>query len=336
MIRAMTSSSSAKPVINNRDLLALKAYITAKDATQYDHVAASTVIVDLTHSNLIQKHIEIRFDLHDPVSKLRQVIYRKTGTSPSFQHLLIKSCGQVLAEILPNHDDNRPLGYFGLMHGMEIHCVDRNPHSISRQGQLEDTRLVEKYVMSDQDYNDRKGTLRDWERQQKAQDPTFTLAKHARRHRELAEAQRQHKLGLPLPEGFYVDRSTGQVMREDDTEEECKSSSLETKDSAMSTSDSGPETVVGIETGMRCQVEPGSRRGKVVFVGAVPELGGYWVGVQFDEPVGKTDGTVSGGKRYFETLPKYGGFVRGKNIQVGDFPERDLLEDDDDSDEDEL
>jgi tubulin-folding cofactor B len=101
----------------------------------------------------------------------------------------------------------------------------------------------------------------------------------------------------------------------------------------------GVESVSGIKMGNCCQVEPGARRGIVSFVGEVSELGGYWVGVTFDEPIGKTDGTApksDSGKRYFEALPNYGGFVRGKNVQLGDFPERDIFDEDDDSDQDEL
>lgn len=110
----MSSSNVVNPNIRNKDLLALRGYITANDATQYDHVHESTVLLDLTHSNLLQRHIEIRFDKHDTLERLRQRIHQKTGTSPQFQHLQIKSAGQLLREIPPEHDDHYKLGYFGL------------------------------------------------------------------------------------------------------------------------------------------------------------------------------------------------------------------------------
>ena len=63
-------------------------------------------------------------------------------------------------------------------------------------------------------------------------------------------------------------------------------------------------------------------------------------GVTFDEPVGKTDGSVTDKqtkkkKYYFNASPGYASFVRGKNVEVGDFPELDIFDDDSD-DEDEL
>lgn len=43
--------------------------------------------------------------------------------------------------------------------------------------------------------------------------------------------------------------------------------------------------------GDRCQVEPGEKRGIVKYVGRAESLGpGYWVGIQYDEPLGKHDG----------------------------------------------
>ncbi|KAK5070819.1 hypothetical protein LTR64_003793 [Lithohypha guttulata] len=93
-----------------------------------------------------------------------------------------------------------------------------------------------------------------------------------------------------------------------------------------------------IGVGMRCQVDGSDeRRGVVRYVGEIEGLGGdrekgcVWVGVEFDEPVGRNDGSVEvevvteSGKRsrekrqVFETKgAKYGGLVRPEKIEVGD------------------
>eukprot|EP01060_Flectonema_neradi_P026147 TRINITY_DN349_c7_g1_i1.p1 TRINITY_DN349_c7_g1~~TRINITY_DN349_c7_g1_i1.p1 ORF type:complete len:262 (+),score=61.31 TRINITY_DN349_c7_g1_i1:195-980(+) len=80
-----------------------------------------------------------------------------------------------------------------------------------------------------------------------------------------------------------------------------------------------------IKEGDRCLVFPGDRKATVRYVGKVPELKpGYWVGVQFDEPVGKNDGTAKS-KRYFECAMKYGGFTTPDKVTVGDYPEDDIF-----------
>jgi tubulin-folding cofactor B len=83
-----------------------------------------------------------------------------------------------------------------------------------------------------------------------------------------------------------------------------------------------------ITVGSRCEVKLAGqlpRRGEVKFVGPVHFKGGIWVGVQYDEPVGKNDGSIDG-TRYFECRPKYGSFLRPSNITCGDFPEVDELD----------
>ncbi|KAK7445138.1 hypothetical protein VKT23_015006 [Stygiomarasmius scandens] len=93
---------------------------------------------------------------------------------------------------------------------------------------------------------------------------------------------------------------------------------------APQTDTPSPTTSVNIPVGSRCEVEssePGlSKRGTVRFVGQTKFAPtGVWVGVEYDEPFGKNDGSVQG-EKYFECKPNYGSFVRPEKVKVGDYP----------------
>lgn len=59
------------------------------------------------------------------------------------------------------------------------------------------------------------------------------------------------------------------------------------------------------------------RRGKVAFIGETEFADGIWIGVVFDTPVGKNDGSV-GGVKYFECATNHGSFVRPEKIVLVD------------------
>lgn len=83
------------------------------------------------------------------------------------------------------------------------------------------------------------------------------------------------------------------------------------------------EKLESLKIGGRCLVQVSgqpSRKGTVLYKGDVEGLNGPYVGVKYDEPLGKNDGSFNG-KRYFECAMKYGGFVKPLNVEAGDFPE---------------
>lgn len=256
----------------------LKSWVTGNDAKEYGCVPDGFVVVSCTHNLLKREMKELRLDLHQTIRDLKQKLYRHCGTTPDWMSLVLKTGGEVICEL---DDDSKKLGYYGIKHGMEIKIVDRNPHSMAKNGGLEDISLVKKYVMSDEEYDKRKNTLRAFKKEKLKEDPTFRL---------------------------FPDRPRG------------GGSTKVAEPSLPGTS----KDVEGMKKEMRCEVQPGGRRGKIGFVGEVDFAIGYWVGVVLDEPLGRNDGTVKG-KRYMSCAPKYGIFVNPKNVKVGDFPEVDEL-----------
>lgn len=283
---------------------ALKSWVVG-DGQNWQNVPEHMVVIHCTHSNLQRKMIEIKFDLHMTVGEVKRKLHRHCGTAPDFQRLLLKDGGQVIAELA---DDSRMLGYYSVESGMTLHIVDEDPFSLSRGGGLEDESQIEKYRMSDEAYAQRKGTVREYIRKQKENDPNWRPPKP------------NMMTGNPWAR---QDPAAAAAAAGAAAEEEPPQQPV------------GPETVEGVAVGNRCEVMPGARRGEVAFVGEVEGLagGGHWVGVRFDEPVGKSDGCVKG-QRIFECEERFGGFVRGRNVSVGDFPADEL--DLEDSEEEEI
>ena len=94
---------------------------------------------------------------------------------------------------------------------------------------------------------------------------------------------------------------------------------------------------IGIKIDARCCLanEP-TRRGIVRFIGTIASLPGPhdapWIGVALYEPFGKNDGSING-ERFFQCEKNHGVIVRPERVQIGDYPELGLEEEDPDMEE---
>jgi tubulin-folding cofactor B len=194
----------------------------------------------MTHSNIPTKHVDLRFNLHTTINDVKERFRTHIGTPVEYQRLILRdSEGRDIREL---SDNSRMLGFYSVTSGMEIHIIDTDPFSLSRNGGLTDVTLVEKYKISDEAYDKRKGTMRDYIREQRKLNPNFKLKPSSTPDQ---------------PAGLGHDHE----HEHKDPEVEFNKASVE-----------------GITVGSRCEVEPGARRGVVKFVGEVENVSkGFWV-----------------------------------------------------------
>nr|XP_033810980.1 tubulin-folding cofactor B isoform X2 [Geotrypetes seraphini] len=167
--------------------------------------------------------------------------------------------------------DEALLGSYPVDDGCRIHVVDK---SGTKTGVFEDLSRVEKYELSDDNYDKRTDSVRAF--------------------------LRRNKMGKFNEE----DLASREVDQEQKFAEE-------------------RDLITAITVGTRCEVHVTGqpiKRGTVMYAGLTDFKPGYWVGVKYDEPLGKNDGSVNG-KRYFQCLPKYGAFVKPQFVTLGHFPE---------------
>lgn len=265
------------------DMKALRDYVQGGKPRQ---TLDGVVLLDIAH-NLLKSHfVEIAFDLDCTVDDIKGKIYTMTGSSRDFMQLTLN--GRALDR------DDLTLAHYGARSGMLLQVIDSDPTSLARGGGLEDTSLVKKYVMTEEEYDKRENTFRAYKKKMQAADPTWK----------------------PFP-----NRPSAAAPRPPKAETEGPVESFD-------------EVKARVKVGDRCQVQPGGRRGQVQYIGLVPEVDekSVWIGVKYDEPVGKNDGSVKG-QRYFTAPAGHGAFVRPALVVVGDFPEEDPFASDEEEEE---
>ena len=178
-------------------------------------------------------------------------VHRHAGTPPQHQRLILMDAGSPVG---PLDDDSKMLGFYSVTSGMEIFVRDVDPHSISRNGALENTDLVDKYRMDDETYEARKGTVREWIKEQKAADPNWKP---------------------PKPNGTanFANAKTAALPADVPTDADAAHVVLGGRCEVSPGARRGVVKFVGAVDGM----PPG-----------------VWVGVHLDDPMGKNDGTIKG------------------------------------------
>ncbi|WVF72277.1 hypothetical protein IAT40_007089 [Kwoniella sp. CBS 6097] len=245
-------------------------------------------------------HSERRIDSDLTVSQLKDKLVPITGISPQYQLISLyrsteaAETGKSFAKL---DNDSASLKSYRIE---EWNCVKvDNTDPNYRPGEFTDESNLERFELTNEEYESRQDTV----------------LSHLKANKLGRFADVPTNLTYPHP-------------------------STSSSTSASTSKTAGPSTLEeidpSIKAGARCEVSHGAdglgKRGTIRFVGlAGIGKGGVWVGVELDEPLGKSDGEVEG-KRYFQCPPRHATFVRPDKVTIGDFPEEDLFA----SDEDEI
>jgi len=149
----------------------LRDYVTAGDSTRYDQLGKEMVRLNVSSNLLIQKWHDICFARCTKILEVKHRLHRHGGAIVDFMELYLRRGGDTIFL----HDDNLTLEDYGVDNGMELYFKDNDPHSLAKNGGLEDVSLVQKYEISEEDYEKREKTLRNYVKKQREQDPNFRL-----------------------------------------------------------------------------------------------------------------------------------------------------------------
>ena len=152
------------------DLSSLKAYVSGGAARS---LSASTALLDVEHSLIEQRFVEIPFDLAWTAVEVKEKLQQLSGTPVEHQRVHVGGASGPLLD--PPH---ATLASFGVRGGGAggvrlLFVRDVDPFALGRGGGLHDVSQVTKYVMSDEEYRKRDNTYRAFKERQRALDPSW-------------------------------------------------------------------------------------------------------------------------------------------------------------------
>eukprot|EP01023_Acetabularia_acetabulum_P029296 TRINITY_DN27671_c0_g1_i11.p1 TRINITY_DN27671_c0_g1~~TRINITY_DN27671_c0_g1_i11.p1 ORF type:complete len:244 (+),score=31.80 TRINITY_DN27671_c0_g1_i11:131-862(+) len=116
----------------------------------------STVKVYVTHSSLKNLFTDIKLDKHLTISQTKFKLQSHVGTSAT--SMKISLLDQNALPVAQDLQDDKFFGFYSPQDGYIIHVIDLDPSSVTHL--LENLDSVQKYTMSDADYDQREDTFR--------------------------------------------------------------------------------------------------------------------------------------------------------------------------------
>eukprot|EP00347_Sterkiella_histriomuscorum_P006869 403351126 len=147
-----------------------QSFVTSVKSSQLGQYSTGFQKEDLhaTHSHLKIRLAEIRFDLRQTIRQVKEILERKFGSNADNITLELRDSAEQFLQVL--HNDSETLAHYGPQEGYTIHVVDAAPSSY---GDLDDVSQVEKYQISEDEYNKRDDTFRKFKNERQKVDPTF-------------------------------------------------------------------------------------------------------------------------------------------------------------------
>ena len=114
-----------------------------------DPLPQHTIKLTLTHSILSIRIPEVKMSPSEKISNVKTQLERRFGTSAGCMTLVLKNQNEENIAIM--NDEDSSLANFGVQPDFVIQCIDEDPNSILKS--FENMDAIQKYVMSDEDYD---------------------------------------------------------------------------------------------------------------------------------------------------------------------------------------
>ena len=116
--------------------------------------------LNATHNILTMKMPELRFDYRTKIKDVKTQFEYRFGSPAKNQRLHLKDAGGTFMLEMANDDET--LQHYGAVTGCTIDVIDSDPSELIKG--FDDLAQVEKYEISDEKYEERKDTFRNFKK----------------------------------------------------------------------------------------------------------------------------------------------------------------------------